>query len=83
MASVSQRVKQALAGCGKRQTEMADYFGISRQAMSNKVARDSWSAYDLAKAAQFVGGKLAIIMPDGQHIVVDPPEDKKEGPNAL
>ena len=28
MASVSQRVKQALAGCGKRQTEMADYFGI-------------------------------------------------------
>ncbi len=83
MASVSQRVKQALVGCGKRQTEMAEYFGISRQAMSNKVARDSWSAYDLAKAAQFVGGELAIIMPDGQHIVVDPPEDKKEDPNAV
>ena len=82
MASVSQRVKQALAGCGKRQIEMAEYFGISRQAMSNKVARDSWSAYDLAKAAQFVGGELAIIMPDGQRIVVDPPKTE-EDPNAV
>lgn len=79
MATTSQRVKQALVGCGKRQVDMAEYFGISRQAMSNKVARDSWSAYDLAKVAEFVGGKLAIIMPDGQQIVIDaPPTDDKE-----
>lgn len=73
MATVSQRVKQALAGCGKRQVDMAEYFGVSRQAMSNKVARDSWSAYDLAKAAAFCGAKLTIIMPDGQEIVIDEP----------
>ena len=90
MATVSQRVKQALAGCGKRQVDMAAYFGVSRQAMSNKVARDSWSAYDLAKAATFCGGKLAIIMPDGQNIVIDEPsdgasrnpEDKEEAPGS-
>ena len=80
MATTSQRVKQALVGCGKRQVDMAEYFGISRQAMSNKVARDSWSAYDLAKVAEFVGGQLAIIMPDGQKIVIDAPATvEKEG----
>lgn len=83
MASVSQRVKQALAGCGKKQVEMAEYFGISRQAMSNKVGRDSWSAYDLAKAANFCGAQLAIIMPDGQQIIIDEPvNNKEEGPDA-
>lgn len=76
MATVSQRVKQALAGSDKRQIEMASFFGISRQAMSNKVARDSWSAYDLAKAAEFVGGKLVIVMPDKQQIPIDPKEEK-------
>ena len=55
MATVTQRIKQALAGSGKRQVDMAEYFGISRQAMSNKASRDSWSAYDLAKAAAFCG----------------------------
>lgn len=82
MATVSQRIKQALAGCGKRQTDLAEYFGISRQAMSNKVARDSWSSYDLAKAAKFCGGTLVIIMPDGQQIVIDAPvtDDKEEAP---
>ena len=83
MATVSQRVKQALAGCSKRQTEMAEYFGISRQAMSNKVSRDSWSAYDLAKAANFCGGTLAIIMPDGQKIIIDEPVNQDgNGPDA-
>lgn len=82
MATVSQRIKQALAGCGKRQTDLAEYFGISRQAMSNKVARDSWSSYDLAKAAEFCGGTLAIIMPDGQQIIIDVPatENKETAP---
>ena len=39
MATVSQRVKQALVGCGRKQIELADFFGISRQAMSNKFNR--------------------------------------------
>lgn len=74
MATVSQRVKQVLAGSDKKQFDMASYFGISRQAMSNKIARDSWSAYDLAKVASFVGGELLIKMPDGQMIKIDDKE---------
>lgn len=82
MATVSQRVKQALVGCGRKQIELADFFGISRQAMSNKFNRDSWSADELAKVAAFVGGSLVIEMPDGQRIIVDPPK-AKEDPNAV
>ena len=82
MATVSQRIKQALIGCGRKQIELAEYFGISRQAMSNKFNRDSWSAYELAKVVSFVGGDLVIVMPDGQRIVIDPPKTE-EGPNAV
>ena len=78
MATVSQRIKQALVGCGKKQIELAEYFGISRQAMSNKFSRDSWSADELAKVADFVGGKLLIEMPDGQRIPIDHSEEGKE-----
>ena len=82
MATVSQRIKQALIGCGRKQIELAEFFGISRQAMSNKFNRDSWSADELAKVASFVGGALVIEMPDGQRIIVDPPK-AEEGPNAM
>lgn len=82
MATVSQRIKQALIGCGRKQIELAEFFGISRQAMSNKFNRDSWSADELAKVASFVGGNLVIEMPDGQRIVVDPPKTE-QGPNAV
>ena len=42
--SVSDKVKGLLALSGKRQIELADYFGMTKQTMSNKMARDSWSA---------------------------------------
>ena len=80
MASVTQRIKQALAGCGKRQVDLADYFGVSRQAMSNKVARDSWSSYDLIKAAHCCGAKLMIVMADGQQIELEDENGKEEAP---
>ncbi len=79
MATVTQRIKQALAGCGKRQNDLAEYFGVSRQAMSNKVARDSWSSYDLIKAAHCCGARLMIVMSDGQEIELDD-ENGKEKP---
>lgn len=77
MATVSQRIKQALIGCGRKQIELAEFFGISRQAMSNKFNRDSWSADELAKVASFVGGNLVIEMPDGQRIPIDHTEGEQ------
>ena len=65
---ISNQIKSALALSGRKQTELAEHFEMTKQSMNNKIARDSWSAKDLAKVAEFVGGKLVLIMPDGQRI---------------
>lgn len=75
--SVSDKVKGMLALTGKKQIELADAFGMSKQTMGNKIARDSWSASDLAKAAQFCGCYLAILMPDGQQIFIDAEKEEE------
>lgn len=75
--SISDKVKAVLSLGGKKQVELAEHFGMSKQTMSNKVARDSWSGKDLAKVADFVGGRLAIILPDGQTIFIEPENDEK------
>ena len=48
--SVSDKVKALLALSGKRQLDLAEYFGMSKQTMGNKMSRSSWSGKDLAKA---------------------------------
>ena len=76
--SISDKVKGLLALSGKRQIDLAADFGVSKQSMSNKIARNSWFASDLIKVADFCGCKLAFVMPDGQQIII---EDQK-GPDA-
>lgn len=68
--SMSDNVKAVLALTGKKQIELAQHFGMSKQTMSNKVARDGWSGYDLAKVAEFCGGHLAIVLPNGQQLIL-------------
>ena len=77
--AISDKIKAVLALAGKRQQELAQIFGMTKQTMSNKFARDSWSGKDLAKVANFVGVQLAIIMPDGQIIALECDEDPAEG----
>ena len=76
--SVSDKVKGLLALSGKRQFELADFFGMTKQTMSNKMARDSWSAKDLARVAEFVGCKIGFLLPDGQHIFLEAELDLEE-----
>lgn len=79
--AISDKVKGLLALSGKKQIELADRFGMSKQTMNNKMNRGSWSASDLARVADFCGCKLAFVLPDGQHIYLE--EDKEEnGPDA-
>lgn len=73
---VSDKVKGLLALCGKKQIDLASSFGMSKQTMGNKMARNSWSARDLAKVAEFCGCKLAFIMPDGQQILIEADEER-------
>lgn len=75
--SVSKSVKGLLALRGKRQIDLAEHFGMSKQTMSNKMARNSWSGADLAKVAEFVGCKLAFVLPDGQLIHIEAENDDK------
>lgn len=76
--STSDKVKGLLALSGKKQIDLAAYFGMTKQTMSNKMARDSWSAKDLARVAEFVGCKAGFLLPDGQHIFLEPEPNSEE-----
>lgn len=68
---VSNKIKAVLAICEKKQIDLAEYFGMSKQSMNNKMNRDSWSAKDLIKVAEFTGSKVAFVFPNGQQIVLE------------
>lgn len=75
--TTSSRIKALLELTGKSQTSLAGAFGMTTpQAMGNKMRRESWSAKDLIKVADFCGAKIAFILPDGSQIILAP--DKPE-----
>lgn len=80
--SMSDNVKALLTLSGKKQVEVAICFGMAKQAMNNKMRRDSWSANDLAKVAEFCGYKLAFIGPNGTQITLNYEPKEKENPEA-
>ena len=81
--SITNSVRMALTKAGKKQIDLANLYGWSKQSMSTKFSRGSWFGKDLAKVAEFTGGRLAFVYPDGQVIYIDPDEDeKKEAPDA-
>ena len=67
--NISDAVNMALVKGKKRKTEMAQYFGFSSPTVvNNKFVRNSWSGEDLVKLAEFTGGKLMLVYPDGDTI---------------
>ncbi len=81
--SISNTVKGLLAIRGIKQIDLAIHFGMSKQTMSNKFARNSWFASDLVKVADFCGCKVAFILPDGQQIIIeDDGDEKRKTPDA-
>lgn len=69
--SVSTKVKAVLSLSGKDHSGLASYFGISTQALSNKFYRDSFSAADLIKVAEYCGTALCFVSNDGNKVVID------------
>ena len=59
--AVADKVKAFLKIKGKDTAELAEYLKISKQALSNKYYRDSFSAEDLIKIADFLQCDLAFI----------------------
>lgn len=69
--AIASKVKALLNLKGKDHAGLAAHFGISSQALSNKFYRDSFSAEDLIKVAEYVGVPLAFIVDENMQIVLD------------
>ena len=59
--AISDKVKALLKLQGKNNKGLAEYLGISDQALSNKFYRDSYSGEDLIKIATYLECELAFI----------------------
>ena len=59
--AISDKVKALLKLQGKNNKGLAEYLGISDQALSNKFYRDSYSGEDLINIAKFLECELAFI----------------------
>mgnify|MGYP005822692173 FL=1 len=68
---VSTKVKAVLSLSGKDHAGLASRMGISSQALSNKFYRDSFSAADLVKVADYCEIDLCFMSKDGNKVVVD------------
>lgn len=69
--AVSSKIKALLKLKGKDNSGLAMHLGISNQALSNKFYRDSFSATDLIKVAEYLNCDLAFVVDDAQKIVLD------------
>ncbi len=72
--AASEKIKALLVLRGRKNIELAAHFGISPQSMNNKLSRDSFSVKDLVKVADFVGGRVAVILDNGQTVFFDSEE---------
>ena len=66
--SITDKVQAAIILSGKSKAELAKYLGISRQSLSNKFSRGSFSAEDLIKIADFTGSTLLFEFEESQKI---------------
>lgn len=64
-------IKAAISLKGKNLEGLALYLGISKQALSNKFYRDSFSGSDLLKIAGYLECDLAFIDAKNKIILVD------------
>ena len=76
--SLSDSVRMALKKARKSHLDLCGIWGNTPQAMSNKFRLERWSGQDLLRVADFTGCRLSFIFPDGQQILIDPPEEKTE-----
>jgi len=69
--AISSKIKALLQIKEKEQIDLARYLKISKQSLSNKFYRDSFSAMDLIKIAIFLDCDLAFIVDDKMKVVLD------------
>lgn len=75
---VTDKVKALLSVSGKKQIDLAKEFGVTAQSMNNKMALNRYNVEDLITIAQFTGCKLAFVLPDGEHLYLEPDDMRKD-----
>lgn len=69
---ISSTVKALISLRGMKQGDLQETLNMSsKQAMSNKMAKNSWSAEDIANVATAAGCKLAFILPNGETLNIN------------
>lgn len=76
--AISKKIKVLINLKNKDLEGLANTLGISKQALSNKFYRDSFSADDLIKTAEYLGCDLAFIIDDTQRVVLDKTDIKEK-----
>lgn len=69
--SISSKIKALLKIKNIEHSALAEYLGISRQGLSNKFFRGSFSAEDLIKIADFLNCNLCFVIDANQKITLD------------
>lgn len=67
----SNKIKALLNLSGNDLAGLASHLQISRQALSNKLYRNSFSEKDLIKIANYTGAKLCFIHDENKIILND------------
>ena len=77
--NVSEAVRCALKKAKLSQTALGARWDTTPQVINNKMRLKRWTGEELAQVAEYTGGKLAFIYPDGEQILIESPaEDSAE-----
>lgn len=77
---INNKIKSVLSLFGNTMTKYAEYMGMSKASLSNKAARESWTAADLIQLAELSECKLAIINKEERPVMIFNQEDIKKAP---
>ena len=77
---MNNKIRSVLSLFGFKDTDFANFMGMSKASYSNKRSRSSWTASDLINLAEFTGNRLAIINDEGKVIMIFDKEDIKKEP---
>lgn len=69
--SVANKIRALLRLNNKKNSELAAYLNMTPQSLTNKLNRDSFSAEDLIKIAEFLECELSFDTKDGIKISLD------------
>ena len=75
---ITDKIKALLALSGKKNIDLARHFGMTAQSLSNKMVLNRYTADELIRIAEFTGCRIGFVLPDGQHIYLDPEDARTD-----